>query len=294
MKSKKALAVITALVLTFGLCAAGCGSQQATLSEGSAKKTVAVTIVPEETFAKAVCGDLMNVVVLVPPGNSPENYELTPEQMEKFSQASLYFTVGVPTEEANIVPQANEIEGLTIVNLADEVAAVYPERTFNSGERDPHIWLSPKRAKVMVETMAKEMAALDKENAAQYNKNAQAYVEKLDALDTEIKDILQGVEDKKFIVFHPAFGYLADDYGLTMYALEQEGKEATPEHLAEMIDLAKEENIKAIFYQDEIDSKQSEAFAEEIGGQTIQLSPLSADYINNLKKMAQLIQEAAK
>jgi zinc transport system substrate-binding protein len=76
-----------------------------------------------------------------------------------------------------------------------------------------------------------------------------------------------------------------------MYSLEEEGKEATPRHLADMIDLAKSENIKAIFYQEEIDSSQSKAFAEEIGGRTIQLSPLAADYLENLKAMAQLMAE---
>ena len=99
------------------------------------------------------------------------------------------------------------------------------------------------------------------------------------------------MSNRKFIVYHPAFGYLAEDYDLTMYSLEEEGKEATPRHLADMIDLAKSENIKAIFYQEEIDSSQSKAFAEEIGGRTIQLSPLAADYIENLKAMAQLMAE---
>ncbi|MPN61082.1 hypothetical protein SDC9_208816 [bioreactor metagenome] len=77
-----------------------------------------------------------------------------------------------------------------------------------------------------------------------------------------------------------------------MYALEEEGKEATIEHLQDMIDLAKEENIKVVFYQEEIDSSQSESFAEEIGGKTTQLAPLAADYIGNLKKMAQIMGEA--
>jgi zinc transport system substrate-binding protein len=77
-----------------------------------------------------------------------------------------------------------------------------------------------------------------------------------------------------------------------MYALEEDGKEATAQHLQEMIDLAKAENIKVIFYQDEIDSSQSEAFAEEIGGKTVQLAPLAANYIENLKSMADTMAEA--
>lgn len=252
------------------------------------KPIIAVTIVPEQTFVEAVCGDLVEVVVLVPPGNSPENYEPTPMVIEKFSKASLYFTIGVPTEEANILPKATNIKTIA---LQDEVASIYDDRTFKSGERDPHIWLSPKRAKVMIEVISQEMGKLDEANKETYQKNAKAYIEKLDELDKEIKTSLDGVQNKKIIVYHPAFGYLADDYGLEMYALEEEGKESTAMHLQEMIDFAKKENIKAIFYQEEIDSSQSKAFAEEIGGKTVQLSPLAADYIENLKKMAETISE---
>ena len=274
----------TLLGLTLTLCLLMTAGASGAASDNSAKKPiVAVTIVPEKTFVEAVCGDLAEVIAMVPPGSSPENYEPTAEKMEKFSDASLYFSIGVPTEEANILPNVGDIK---VVSLQDVVAAVYPERTFESGERDPHIWLSPKRVKVMIETIANEMIALDPENEAIYNENAEAYIRQLDELEEQISIALEGVRSKKIIVYHPAFGYLADDYGLEMYALEDEGKEATAKHLQEMIDLANAENIKVIFYQDEIDSSQSEAFAEEIGGKTIQLSPLAANYIENLQNMA--------
>jgi len=299
MMTKQNTRIILSFILVFCLMLfTGCVNNDETTGTNDAmedvvaeKPVVAVTIVPEQTFAKAVCGDLAEVIVLVPPGNSPENYEPTPELMEKFSQASLYFSIGVPTEAANILPNAGNVK---IVSLQNEVAAVYSERTFASGERDPHIWLSPKRAKVMVETIANEMCELDPANADAYNANAAAYVSQLDELDQYITAALEGVQNKKFIVYHPAFGYLAEDYGLVMFALEEEGKEATPQHLQDMIDLAKNENIKVIFYQEEIDSSQSEAFAEELDGETIQLAPLAADYIDNLKRMADTMAEAMR
>ncbi|AFA48018.1 metal ABC transporter solute-binding protein, Zn/Mn family [Acetobacterium woodii] len=282
------------LILTVGvmLSATACSSDAKVQSNGDNKKTViAVTIVPEQTFVEAVCGDLAEVVTLVPPGNSPENYEPTPQEMEKFSQASLYFTIGVPTEEANILPNVGDLK---VVSLQDAVKAVYPERLFESGERDPHIWLSPKRVEVMVKTIAQEMSTLDPDNQATYEKNAEAYIAQLNELDQNIKTVLAPVQNKKFIVYHPAFGYLADDYGLKMIALEEEGKEATPQQLQSIIDLAKADNIKAIFYQEEIDSSQSQAFAEELGGKTIQLAPLAANYIENLQNMANTMAEVMK
>ncbi|WP_027398685.1 metal ABC transporter solute-binding protein, Zn/Mn family [Anaerovorax odorimutans] len=296
MKIKKKIGIATCCMLVTSLLLfAGCSKDDTADNDsnnGEAEKAekpiVAVTIVPEKTFAEAVCGDLAEVITMVPPGSSPENYEPTPQQMEKFSNASVYFTIGVPTEEANILPTAGNIK---TISLQEKVADVYPDRTFESGERDPHIWLSPKRAKVMVEAISEEMGKLDEKNKETYEKNADEYISKLDNLDKEIVSSLTGVKNKKFIVYHPAFGYLADDYGLQMYALEKEGKESTAQRLQEMIDLAKKENIKVIFYQEEIDSSQSEAFAEEIGGKTIKLEPLAADYIDNLKEMAKTMAE---
>ncbi len=303
MKQLKNVALACLLILSLaGL--AGCSTNgsgnaiasskapDATVSSSSKVSTqkpiIAVTIVPEQTFVEAVCGDLAEVITMVPPGNSPENFEPTPQEMEQFSKASLYFSIGVPTEKANILPNAGNVK---VIALQDAVSAEYPERTFESGERDPHIWLSPKRAVVIVKTIAKDMCELDPSNADTYNSNAQTYIDQLNDLDQSIKDALNGVQSKKFIVYHPAFGYFADDYGLTMYALEEDGKKATAKHLQEMVDLAKKENIKVIFYQEEIDSSQSAAFAEEIGGKTTQLAPLAANYIENIKSMADLMAE---
>lgn len=282
--------IILSVVFLFG-----CSKQGQETAKGESveeyKPIIAVTIVPEKTFVEAVCGDLAEVVALVPPGNSPENYEPTPAEIEKFSKASLYFSIGVPTEKANILPNAGNVK---VVALQDKVASAYEERKFESGERDPHIWLSPKRVEVMIEVIAYEMGKIDEANKETFEKNAEAYINQLDELDKEINEALAGVKSKKFIVYHPAFGYLAEDYGLEMYALEKEGKESTVAHLQEMIDLARQENIKVIFYQEEIDSSQSESFAEEIGGKTMQLAPLSADYIENLKKMAKTMEEVMK
>jgi zinc transport system substrate-binding protein len=288
-KLKKKMRNIVAITLILStICLFGCSKE--TINETKDEKPmIAVSIVPEQTFVEAVCGDLVDIVTLIPPGNSPENYEPTAQVMEKFSDASLYFSIGVPTEEANILPNAGDVK---VISLKEEVAKVYEDRTFESGERDPHIWLSPKRVKVMVEVIAREMGELDPDHKETYDKNATDYIAQLDEVDQAMKNALEGVTNKKFIVYHPAFGYIADDYGLKMYTLEEEGTEATAQHLQEMIDLAKKESIKVIFYQEEMDSSQSEAFAEEIGGKTIELAPLAADYINNLKNMAQTLDEA--
>ena len=282
------------------------------------KLTVAVSIVPQKTFVEKIGGDLVDVVLMVPPGYSPATYEPTPQEIEEFSDADLYFSIGVPTEEGNILPHAEDISGLDVVHMQKVVEEEFPVRKMNGeehehngheddhdhdddhahddhdhdhGGRDPHIWLSPQRAQLMVETMADEMADHDETNREIYQENASAYVEELQELDEHLEETFAELDIRKFIVFHPAYGYLADDYDLEMHALEYDGKEAPPEKREEIVDLAQEEDIRTIFYQDEIDSQLTEQFAEEIGGKTHELAPLAPDYIDNLKSMADTMAE---
>lgn len=251
------------------------------------KLTVGVTIIPQKTFVSKVCGDLVDIVVMVPTGSSPETYEPKPKDMVKLDKSYIYFTIGVPTEETNII--SGIPKDTKIVHLEKACAEKYNDLTFSTGGRDPHIWLSPKRVIVMVETIRDEMSKIDPLNQETYKQNAKAFIEELVELDKQIKEALEKSEVKNFIAFHPAFGYLADDYDLTMYALEEDGKEITTKHFMNMVDFAKENNIKIIFYQEEVDGSQAEAFANEINGEAIMLEPLSADYVNNLLNMAKKI-----
>jgi len=283
---KKLLGISLILLVIFTQTA--CTNSEQTASTDN-QLTVAVSIVPEATFVKAVCGDTVNVITMIPPGASPENYEPTPEAFEKFNQADVYFSIGVPTEENGILPYVGE--NTEVVALDDAVSAVYPERTID-GVHDPHTWLSPKRVAIMIGMISEKMSMIQPEQSALYEENATTYKTALTDLDQQIQTIFANTDaDKNFIAVHPAYGYFADDYGLNMYTLEEDGKEATAKHLQEMVNLAEEKNIKAVFYQAETSSEQADAFAESIGGTAIELSPLSADYINNMLTMAKTIAE---
>jgi len=294
MKSLKKIILNSLLILLIAVLFVGCSHNtnvSNTVNESNNRPIVAVSIVPEQAFVEAICGDTVDIVTMVPPGSSPANYEPVPKEIAKFNNSDIYFSIGVPTETANIIPKLSEKTKL--ISLSEEVSKKYDDLKMGEG-RDPHIWLSPKRAIVIVETIAKEMGEISPDNKSLYDKNAKNYISQLDELDSQIEQALVGLDNKSFIVYHPAFGYLANDYGLKMYALEEDGKEPTPDHIKEMIDFCKEKNIKVIFYQEEIDSSQSKAFADEIEGKTTMLAPLSHDYINNLKNMAITIAESSK
>lgn len=287
---KTLVSVAGLLTLLCLLSLFGCGqSQERKAAEHSPQRpVVAVTILPEETFVREVGGELLDVVVLVPKGASPELYDPDPSIVRQMNDASLFFTLGLPVEQSKAIPQN---ASLRVVSLDERVRAVYPDLTFDDGSRDPHIWLSPKRVKVMIDVICEELSAFDPANSKQYRENADAYLRSLEETDRALKDAFKGLTDRRFIVYHPAFAYFAEEYGLTMYALEQEGKEATPRHLQEMIDIAKEQKIRVIFFQEESAGRQAETYAAEIGGVSVALSPLAADYTDNLVKMADAMVE---
>lgn len=276
-------------IFTLVLLSSGCRSQQAAAPVAPTNKLkVAVTIVPQATFVKQVGGDFVDVVTMVPPGASPENYSPTPQQMMQFSDAQVYFLIGVPLEDTKISPQIKSLQsGIKLVDLPALVDQKYAPVTFPSGERDPHMWMSPKRVEEIVRITAVELSSLDPAHEAIYQSNAAAYIDQLEKLDREINTTLVAVQNRTFIVYHPALGYFASDYGLTMVALEEEGKEATVLDFEKIIDLAKAKGIKVVFYQAEIDSKQSRTLASEIGGQAKMITPLDADYINNMHQIVE-------
>lgn len=291
---KKIALLVVSVLLATGLFA--CRANNAQVEEGSADSetalSVAVGIVPEAAFVEAVAGDLASVVTLVPPGYSPANYQPTAQEMQALSDADIYFTLQMPTEQANILPKVSDFnDSIQIVDLREAVAAVYPLLNTDGDEIlsddrssvDPHLWLSPKRAVVMVQAIADELSALDELNADTYQANAANYIAELEALDVEIQQTLSTVEAKTFLIYHGSYGYYAHDYALNMIAIQVEGKQATAEEMQSVIDYAKQNGIKTVFYQDEFDSTQAETVAEEIGGAVQSVAPLSPDYIQGLE-----------
>ena len=285
MKKIKMVCLLISAVLMLNMFCACSLSKEKTES----KKIIAVAIVPVATFVEEICSDEFEIVTMIPPGASPETYEPSPYEMQKLEDSCIYFSIGVPAEENFILPNIKDKSKIVYINK--EAEKNYKE-LMDDGGRDPHIWLSPKRVSAMIPAISQGLSDKNAENSDTYKANADLLLKKLNDLDQEITALFRGKRGGKFITLHPSFGYLADDYGLQMYSLEEHGREVNAKHMAEMANLAKNENIKTIFYQAESSGIQANAFAEEIGGKAVSLDPLSADYIANLLKMAKLISKA--
>ncbi len=204
---KKFLLVVVSAIMLLSLAACQSADVTAEPSETTPALTVAVGIVPEAAFVEAVAGDLVSVVTMVPPGSSPANYQPTAAEMQALSDASIYFTLQMPTEKANILPKVTEFnENIQIVDLRAAAAAVYPLLSGDGEELDasatdsvdPHLWLSPKRAMVMVQTIADQLSAVDAANKDTYQVNAADYIAQLTNLDTEIQAVVSNLPANRF------------------------------------------------------------------------------------------------
>ncbi len=254
----------------------------------SEKPTIAVSIVPQAAFVKKIAKDKVNIITLIPQGSSPENYEPKPKQRMEFEKADIYFSIGVQSEEFSILPMVGK--NTKVVDLSKMIESSYPS-LYIGGSRDPHIWLSPKRVILMIDIIEKELSLIDKNNTSFYKENAQSYKKEILTAIQKIEKSLSSLENRTFLVFHPAFNYFAQDFDLQMLSIEEEGKEVTLKSLIEKIDKAKSFGIKNIYYQAEISAEQSIAFSKELGGKAILLDPLSSNYVENLEIMAETLKE---
>lgn len=261
------------------LLSAGCGP--GAVPQTSEELNVSVSILPQRYFVERVGGDRVTVNVMVLPGESPATYEPKPAQLEALSDADAYVSIGVPFESAWLdrIAAAND----TMV-MVDTTAGI--ERLGGPDNPDPHIWLSPTLVKTQARTIADALAALDPDHGSDYEANLDEFIADIEALDADIRQTLDGVEQRAFMVFHPSWGYFARDYGLEMIPVEVGGQEPSAAELAALVRRAKEENIQVIFAQPEFSTRNAETIAAEIGGEVLLVSPLAEEWLENMREVA--------
>lgn len=267
------------------LIAVGCGGD----SDGKDRIGVIVTIPPQAEFVEAVGGDRVEVEVMVPPGADPHTYELAPGQMKKAATADLYAKVGsgVEFELAWADKLISLNRDMLVVDCSWGIGLIEgSEDDEHGGALDPHIWMSPRNAIAMVKNICLGLVTVDPENRAYYESNRDAYIAQLEALDQRIREGLSGVSSRTFMVYHPAFGYFAHEYDLTMLSIEEEGKEPTAGALARLIETAKAAGIRAIFIEPQFNPRSAQVIADEIGAEIIAVDPLSRDYLANMQELA--------
>lgn len=268
---------------------------------------VFVSIAPQKHFVRKIGGTLVNVSILVPAGADPHTYEPKPRQMVELSKSALYFAVGVDFEKVWLKKIAATHPRMRIIRTDGGIAKIpmtdqhkheggrhRQDKTprNHDGAPDPHVWLAPAPVKVQAAHIFKALSEADPKNRLQYAAGYDAFLKELDALDGELKALFAGRKGERFMVFHPAWGYFAEAYGLEQMPVEVEGKEPKAAQLQALIRRARERGVKVIFVQPQTSAKSAEMVAREIGGAVVRGDPLAENWDANMREVARKFRDA--
>lgn len=270
-----------------------------------AKVNVAVSIIPQQEFVKAIGGDKVTTLLMVEPGNSPHMYEPKASQMKELSKANIYFLIGVEFEKAWIQRFQTQNPNMKLVDSTKGIKKIpmqghdeheedadheEHEHEHEHGSLDPHVWTSPTNIRIIGKNIYDALVRIDPTNKQYYKKNFDVFNAKLDKINNQIVTILKDVpKDSVFMVFHPAWGYFAKEYNLKQLPIEVSGKEPKPKELMNLMQTAKKEKVHAIFTQPEFSDKSAKIMAQELHLKVIKVSPLQKAWDKQLVKIAKSI-----
>lgn len=269
------------LCLVILILIASCGRQ----SNSSNERIITVSIAPFKYFVEAIAGSDFSVNVMVPAGSDPHIYEPFPEQINNLRKSVGYISNGYMGFEMNWLERFYEtnrqMKKLSLGDNIDPIAGEHQHEGEHLEGADPHYWVSPVCATVMAKDVKDFLIQLNPSERVRYETNYKLLLVKIQDMDKKARELFGSVQQKSVMIYHPNLAYLARDYNLTEIPVEYEGKEPSPSHLRELIDLARRENLKTVFIQKEYDTKNAKAIADEIGAELKIIDPLSGDWLTS-------------
>ncbi|MDH3361364.1 MAG: zinc ABC transporter substrate-binding protein [Nitrosopumilus sp.] len=322
LQIKFAIIAISVIIPLSSIVVYGTNSYQQFTTIDNSKLQVIASFNPLYEFSKNVGQEKVDVILLVPVGVEPHDWEPTVKDVQRMQKSDLIIINGLGFE--NWVDNLQETnysgkivdtsKGIPIKNSHAENSHAENSHAENSHAEnshaenshaensheitDTHIWLNPVYAKIQVQNIAFAFSQSDPENKLYYQSNAAKYVEKLDLLDSKIRDELSDC-NHDFVSFHNAFSYFAEEYNLNQHAIISSNYshgEVTAKTLENIISTSRELNIKVIFSEENIDTRTSNIIANEIGGKVLILSPLEVlsdqTYISKMTQNLENLKEA--
>lgn len=288
------------LVLPALLALAACRSAPVPGAPGAPRLRVAVSVPPQAYFVERIGGGRVAVEVMIPPGFSHVDYPLTPRQMAALSATALYIKVGHPSfdyERHYIDPFLERMPRVRIVDMSQGMRFLpgngeehhdlpgFPDH-HDHGDGDPHVWVAPETVAVAAGNIAEALAAADPAGAPLYRANLRSFLLEIDRLDQEIRAELAAAPVRKFIVYHPGWGYFARQYGLEQIAIEAEGKEPGAAQMIELIDRARREGVRLVFIEGGFPRRSAQVIADAVDGRVVLADPQQKDWPANLRRVA--------
>ena len=261
---------LIALFVLFAFLFFGCISNSDSVSS-SDSKLIMTSFFPIQEMVSFVAKDKFTVSSLVPSGVEPHDFEPTSSDLRKLSSAKAYFALGLDFSPFENSAKTSFGANSNYYEISKNVSTI-----ITNGKTDPHIWLSPKRMKVVAHLIHHALEDIDPNNEPFYSKNANDLESRLDSLDRKFERGLAFCNKSTIITSHAAFGYLASDYNFTQIGISglDPETEPTPSQIREIIDVAREENLKYIFYEELTDSRVSRAIASEANIEVLELNPI--------------------
>lgn len=279
-----------ALVIGTILLALSCSNR----SDDAERPVISVSIIPQQYFIEQLADDLVDINVMIPPGASPATYEPTVSQLGKLDRSVVYMRIGYIGFEQSWMDKITSVNPeMKIVDLSHGIDILMEdagEDEVHWGHShdgpDPHIWMSTINARIISRNILNELLLLLPDNREYLVDRYNQFCLTLDTLQRAITEDLQTLENRKFMIYHPALTYFARDYGLEQYSLEIEGKTPSPAHLKQMIDLVNDNHITKILIQSQFDRKNAEILAKETGIEMIQFDPLDLHWSEQMSYIA--------
>lgn len=265
-----------------------------------AKPVVTTSILPTAFFVERIGGNDIEVNSIVRANADPHSFEPKVSDMKKLELSNIFFAVGIEYEDVWLDKFSKAYPNLKIIKTQGQNIKYNKISHHNhdhhhdhsQDEFDTHIWLDPIMVKDQAKIIAQALSQKYPQNAKIYSQNLDKFLQDIDKLDAYIKDSLKDIKNRKFMVFHPSWGYFAKRYHLTQIAIESGGKEPKPAALAGLIKKANQEDIKVIFVSPGFSQKSAQLIAEQTGVKLIEIDHLSKDWLNNMYKIAQIFKNS--
>jgi len=264
--------------------------------------TVSTSIAPHAWLTERIGGDQVVVHTVLRPGESPTTHQPSDLQVSRVLSGRVFFRSGVPFESGawfraleghlEIVDLRNGVATRTMETHAYVGGATEENSHHLQGATDPHIWLSPERLAVQARLITETLQQMDPDHASEYAANLTELISELDELDAFIETTLAPYRGRSFVVFHPSWGYFADDYGLRQIAIEIEGNNPSDAELTRIQEQTRALGVSVVFVQPQIAGQSARAIAEVMGARLETLDPLTPDVIANLRHVTNSIAES--
>ena len=251
------------IIILFSIITITCNNNDNKNTSG--KLQIYASVYPIYDFTKKIGGEKIAVYNMTKAGAEPHDFEITSKDMANLSKADLFIYNGGGMEHwVDAVKDA--LQNTKYIDASSNIN--------NQNNLDPHFWLSPKNAKIQMENIKNGLIEIDSESKDYYQSNYNLYANRLDELDNKIKISLSNIKNRNLVLTHPAFGHFCKEYSLNQIAIARD--EADPKAMADIITFIKNNDIKAIFYEEFSSSKLVDSIAKETQIKILTLNPIES------------------